>query len=74
MQRERLREIVTIQKLQLREVRGQRWARSHPWLMGPMLAIAPRIAHAGFAQWAWGRQQTPLRVGITPVKLEPQQR
>ncbi len=74
VQREREPEIRTVQKLQIREVRGQRWARSAPWLMRPLLALAPHVAHAGFVQWLWGKQQLPLRVGITSVRLDEPQR
>jgi 2-polyprenyl-6-methoxyphenol hydroxylase-like FAD-dependent oxidoreductase len=41
--RERTPEIRRIQTLQIREVRGQRWARERPWLMKPLLAIAPAL-------------------------------
>jgi 2-polyprenyl-6-methoxyphenol hydroxylase-like FAD-dependent oxidoreductase len=69
VQREREREIVRVQKLQLTEVRGQRWARERPWLMKPMLALAPLLARTGLPQRAWLRQQRELRFGVTDVRL-----
>ena len=69
VQREREREIVRVQKLQLTEVRGQRWARERPWLMKPMLALAPLLARTGLPQRAWLRQQRELRFGVTEVRL-----
>ncbi len=68
-QREREREIVRVQTLQLREVRGQRWARERPWLMAPMLKLAPLLARRGWIQRSWLRQQRELRFGVTPVEL-----
>jgi 2-polyprenyl-6-methoxyphenol hydroxylase-like FAD-dependent oxidoreductase len=69
VQEERDPEIRQVQTLQLREVRGQRWARSHPLLMWPMLRIAPALAKTGWPQKAWLRRQRPLRFGITKVRL-----
>ena len=70
IQREREREIVRIQTLQLREVRGQRWARERPWLVNPLLRIAPVLAKTGLIQRAWLRQQKELRFGVTEVRLQ----
>lgn len=70
IQREREKEILPIQKLQIREVRGQRWARDRPWLMKPLLKLAPLLAKGRMAEWAWRRQQRPLRFGIREVRLE----
>lgn len=69
IQRERDREIVRAQRLQLREVRGQRWARQRPWLMKPMLALAPLITRGEWVGRAWLRQQRELRFGVTEVRL-----
>ena len=69
IQREREREIVRVQRLQLREVRGQRWARQRPWLVSPLLAIAPWLAKTGLIQRLWLRQQRELRFGVTAVQL-----
>ena len=56
-------------ELVFEEVRGQRWARQRPWLMQPLLKLAPLLARTQFVQWSWLRQQRPLRFGITQVKL-----
>jgi len=72
VQREREREIVRIQTLQLREVRGQRWARERPWLVKPLLRIAPLLAKTGLIQRAWLRQQKEFRFGVTEVRLQTQ--
>ncbi len=73
LQAEREREVVPTQKLQLREVRGQRWARNRPWLMNPLLKLAPLIVKSSFVrglvQRSWARQQRPLRFGVADVKL-----
>jgi 2-polyprenyl-6-methoxyphenol hydroxylase-like FAD-dependent oxidoreductase len=69
VQREREREILRIQRLQLAEVRGQRWARERGWLMKPLLAVAPLLARTGLPQRAWLRQQRELRFGVTDVQL-----
>jgi 2-polyprenyl-6-methoxyphenol hydroxylase-like FAD-dependent oxidoreductase len=69
IQEERRPEIVKVQKLQLREVRGQRWARQTPWLMNPLLKLAPLIAGAPGVEASWNRQQRPFRRGITQVEL-----
>jgi 2-polyprenyl-6-methoxyphenol hydroxylase-like FAD-dependent oxidoreductase len=73
IQREREREIVPVQKLQSREVRGQRWARERPWLMKPLLALVPALMRSralqGLIQRSWLRQQRPLRMGVTEVRL-----
>lgn len=69
LQQEREREIVRVQRLQLREVRGQRWARERPWLMRPLLALVPRLAPSGLLQRLWLRQQRELRFGVTQVRL-----
>lgn len=69
IQREREREILRVQRLQLREVRGQRWARQRPWLMKPMLKLAPLLARTGWVQRSWLRQQRELRFGVTDVQL-----
>jgi 2-polyprenyl-6-methoxyphenol hydroxylase-like FAD-dependent oxidoreductase len=69
IQLEREPEIVRVQTLQMREVRGQRWARERPWLMKPLLAIAPLFANAEFTKRAWLRQQREFRFGVTEVKL-----
>ena len=69
VQREREPEIRRIQRMQLTEVRGQRWARERPWLMKPLLAIAPLLTRRRFVQRAWLRQQHPLRFGVTDVRL-----
>lgn len=70
IQREREPEIRRIQTLQLREVRGQRWARERPWLVKPLLQIAPLFAKTGLIQRAWLRQQRELRFGVTKVQLQ----
>ncbi len=70
LQRERDREIIRVQKLQIREVNGQRWAREKPWLMAPMLKIAPFIARLPWIEPIWLWQQKPLRFGVTDVRLE----
>lgn len=70
LQREREREIIRVQKLQIREVRGQRWARERPWLMAPLLKLAPAIARLPFIEPLWLWQQKPLRFGVTDVRLE----
>ncbi len=73
VQREREPEIATAQRLQYREARGQRWARERPWLMKPMLALVPRLMRSAAIrdaiQRAWLRQQRPLRMGVTEVRL-----
>ncbi len=69
IQCEREREIVRLQHLQWREVRGQRWARERPWLAQPLLAIAPWLAKTGLIQRLWLRQQHELRFGVTEVQL-----
>jgi 2-polyprenyl-6-methoxyphenol hydroxylase-like FAD-dependent oxidoreductase len=67
--RERTPEIRRIQTLQIREVRGQRWARERPWLMKPLLAIAPALTSRAWVQRSWLRQQRELRFGVTEVSL-----
>lgn len=67
--RERMPEIRRIQTLQLREVRGQRWARERPWLVKPLLRLSPALAARGWLQRAWLRQQRELRFGVTEVSL-----
>ncbi|MGE4096328.1 MAG: FAD-dependent monooxygenase, partial [Candidatus Binatia bacterium] len=69
LQHEREREIVKIQRLQLREVRGQRWARARPWLVKPLLRVTPFLAKTGLIQRLWLRQQHELRFGVTEVTL-----
>ena len=69
IQTEREPEIAGAQKLQFRELRGQRWARKRPWLMAPLLGIAPLIARSAWVGPLWLRQQRPLRFGITEVRL-----
>ena len=69
VQSERMPEIRRIQKLQLRELRGQRWARQRPWLMKPLLWIAPTLAGREWIQHAWLRQQRELRFGVAEVHL-----
>lgn len=69
IQREREVEIIKAQRLQLREVRGQRWARQQPWLVRPLLGLAPLLARTGWIQRAWLRQQRELRFGVTDVHL-----
>lgn len=66
---ERAREVVRVQRLQLREVRGQRWARQRPWLMAPLLRIAPLFTRASWFPTLWLRQQRPLRFGVEDVQL-----
>ncbi|MCG8592467.1 MAG: FAD-dependent monooxygenase [Proteobacteria bacterium] len=74
IQQEREREVVRSQTLQYRELRGQRWARQRPWLMAPMLRVARNLARFAavqrFIQWSWLRQQAPLRMGVSEVRLE----
>ena len=70
IQQEREREIIKVQRLQFQEVRGQRWARQRPWLMLPLLKLAPLLARTRFVQWSWLRQQRPLRFGVTEVQLQ----
>jgi 2-polyprenyl-6-methoxyphenol hydroxylase-like FAD-dependent oxidoreductase len=70
IQREREREIRRVQTLQLREVRGQRWARERPWLVKPLLRIAPLLAKTGLIQRVWLHQQRELRFGVTKVHLQ----
>ncbi len=69
IQAEREREIVPVQRLQIQEVRGQRWARQRPWLMAPLLRIAPLFTRARWFPALWLRQQRPLRFGVTEVRL-----
>jgi 2-polyprenyl-6-methoxyphenol hydroxylase-like FAD-dependent oxidoreductase len=70
IKRERDREIIRVQKLQIREVRGQRWAREKPWLMTPMLKLAPAIGRLPGIEKMFLWQQKPLRFGVTKVRLE----
>lgn len=74
IQQEREREIVRSQRLQYREARGQRWARKRPWLMAPLLKLIPAMTRSpaiqGWIQRTWLRQQRPLRMGISEVRLE----
>lgn len=70
IQREREREIVRVQRLQIQEVRGQRWARQRPWLMAPLLRIAPLLTRARWFPAVWLRQQRPLRYGVADVRLQ----
>jgi len=67
--RERMPEIQRIQTLQIRELRGQRWARQRPWLMKPLLWIAPLLTSRAWVERAWLRQQRELRFGVTEVSL-----
>jgi 2-polyprenyl-6-methoxyphenol hydroxylase-like FAD-dependent oxidoreductase len=69
VQREREPEIARIQTLQLRELRGQRWARQRRWLMRPLLTVAPFFTRRPWVQRAWLRQQRELRFGVTRVEL-----
>ena len=73
IQGERDPEIIRAQHLQYREMRGQRWARQRPWLMKPMLKLAPLILQAGFVrrfmQRSFFRQQRELRFGVKDVRL-----
>lgn len=69
IQAEREREIVPVQRLQIREVRGQRWARRRPWLMASLLRLAPLFTRTGWFPRLWLRQQRPLRFGVTRVDL-----
>ena len=68
-QAERMPEVARAQTLQYRELRGQRWARRRPWLMAPMLKLAPIFARASWFGPMWLRQQKPLRFGTTSVRL-----
>ena len=70
IQQEREKEIIPVQKLQLREVRGQRWAREKPWLMAPLLKLAPVIGRLPGIEKMFLWQQKPLRFGITKVELK----
>ena len=70
LQRERDREIIRVQKLQLREVRGQRWAREKPWLMAPLLKLAPAVGRLPGIEKMFLWQQKPLRFGVTEVQLK----
>ena len=67
---EREREIIPVQQLQLREVRGQRWAREKPWLMAPLLKLAPVIGRLPGIEKMFLWQQKPLRFGVTEVHLD----
>jgi len=69
IQAEREHEVARVQRLQLREVRGQRWARQRPWLMAPLLRVAPLLTGARWFPAFWLRQQRPLRFGVTEVRL-----
>jgi 2-polyprenyl-6-methoxyphenol hydroxylase-like FAD-dependent oxidoreductase len=73
IQREREPEIAKAQTLQYRDARGQRWARERPWLLKPMLALAPWLlrskAMQRLVQTSWRRQQRPLRMGFSEVRL-----
>ena len=69
IQAEREPEVVNAQTLQFRELRGQRWARKRPWLMAPLLKLAPLMAKASWFGPMWLRQQHPLRFGSTEVRL-----
>jgi 2-polyprenyl-6-methoxyphenol hydroxylase-like FAD-dependent oxidoreductase len=69
VQREREPEIRRIQTLQLRELRGQRWARQRPWLVKPLLRLAPLLTRREAFQRLWLRQQRELRFGVTQVAL-----
>lgn len=69
IQQEREPEIRQIQRLQLREVQGQRWARERPWLTKPLLKIVPLLAKTGWLQRLWLRQQRQLRFGVSKVRL-----
>ena len=70
IQRERDAEIVPIQKLQYRELAGQRWARQQPWLVRPLLAVSSRLARASWFGPLWLRQQRPFRFGVCDVRLK----
>lgn len=70
IQAEREPEVARVQRLQIQEVRGQRWARQRPWLMAPLLRIAPLFTRARWFPALWLRQQRPLRFGITEVRLQ----
>jgi 2-polyprenyl-6-methoxyphenol hydroxylase-like FAD-dependent oxidoreductase len=69
VQAEREREVAAVQALQLREVRGQRWARQRPWLVAPLLRVAPLLTGASWFPALWLRQQRPLRTGVAEVRL-----
>lgn len=69
VQREREAEIAGVQRLQWREVRGQRWARERPWLVAPMLRLAPLLTRRRWFSALWLRQQRPLRFGLGDVRL-----
>jgi 2-polyprenyl-6-methoxyphenol hydroxylase-like FAD-dependent oxidoreductase len=69
IQAEREPEVARVQALQLRELRGQRWARRRPWLVAPLLRIAPLLTGASWFPALWLRQQRPLRFGVTEVRL-----
>jgi 2-polyprenyl-6-methoxyphenol hydroxylase-like FAD-dependent oxidoreductase len=69
IQAEREGEIVPVQRLQIQEVRGQRWARQRPWLMAPLLRLAPLFTRTAWFPRLWLRQQRPLRFGVTEVRL-----
>jgi 2-polyprenyl-6-methoxyphenol hydroxylase-like FAD-dependent oxidoreductase len=69
IQAEREREVARVQRLQIREVRGQRWARRRPWLVAPLLRVAPLLTRAPWFPALWLRQQRPLRFGVTEVRL-----
>jgi hypothetical protein len=45
-------------------------AREKPWLMAPMLKIAPAIARLPWIEPLWLWPQKPLRFGVTQVRLE----
>jgi 2-polyprenyl-6-methoxyphenol hydroxylase-like FAD-dependent oxidoreductase len=70
VQREREGEIIRTQRLQLREVRGQRWARNRPWLIKPLLKLAPLLADKPWVARSWLRQQRPFRFGVAAVRLQ----
>ncbi len=70
IQTEREREVIQSQKLQFNELRGQRWARQRPWLMNPLLRIAPLVARSRWVGPLWLHQQRRLRFGVTDVRLD----
>jgi 2-polyprenyl-6-methoxyphenol hydroxylase-like FAD-dependent oxidoreductase len=70
IQASRNREIVRIQQLQYRELRAQRWMRRQPWLVKPMMALAPRLVSASRIERSWLQQQRPLRMGTESVVLD----